>query len=107
MRIYNPQSTENLFPELHKTLAVLRRRRGFEAERYIQVKVIVLNTYMRESGLEACVLGVSGGVDSAVALGLAARAKAQADSPIKKIVAVLMPVFDAGATHQSEATSKG
>src|SRR5882757_2118338 len=105
MRVYNPQPKETLFPELRTTLAALRRRRGFDAERYIQAKVIVLNTYLRKAGLNACVLGVSGGVDSAVALGLAARAQAQADSPITKIVAVMMPIFDPGATHQSEATA--
>ncbi|MCW3053809.1 MAG: hypothetical protein JWN14_2979 [Chthonomonadales bacterium] len=107
MRVYNPQPKETLFPELRTTLAALRRRRGFDAERYIQAKVIVLNTYMRKARLNACVLGVSGGVDSAVALGLAARARAQADSPLKKIVAVMMPIFDPGATHQSEAEAKG
>ncbi len=107
MRIYNPQTTESLLPELHTALATLRRRRDFDAARYIRAKIIVLNTYMRNAGLNACVLGVSGGVDSAVALGLAARAQAQADSPITKIVAALMPIFDPGATHQSEATAKG
>jgi NAD+ synthetase len=107
MRIYNPQPTGALLPELRKLLALLRRRRGFEAERYIQAKVVVLNTYLREARLNACVLGVSGGVDSAVALGLAARARAQVDSPLQKIVAALMPIFDPGATHQGEAAAKG
>lgn len=107
MRIYNPQTTEGLLPELRTALAVLRRRRGFEAERYIRAKTTVLNAYMRRAGLNACVLGVSGGVDSAIALGLAARAQAEADSPIRKIVAALMPIFDPGATHQSEAEAKG
>lgn len=107
MRIYNPQTTEGLLPELGAALTTLRRRRGFDAERYIRAKAAVLNFYMREAKLNACVLGVSGGVDSAIALGIAARAKAQADSPIQKIVAALMPIFDVGATHQSEATAKG
>ncbi len=85
----------------------LRRRRGFEAEHYVRAKTAVLNCYLGNARLNACVVGVSGGIDSAVVLGLAAHAKAQPDSPLQKIVAVLMPIFDAGATHQSEATARG
>lgn len=107
MRVYNPQSSNRLLPELQAALERLRRRRGFGVERYVQAKAGVLNAYMREARLDACVVAVSGGVDSAVVLGLAAKAKAQPDSPIREIVAVMMPIFDAGATHQSEATAKG
>jgi len=59
------------------------RRRGFDAERYVRAKAIVINAYMRVARLDACVVGVSGGVDSAVALGLATRAKSLPDSPIE------------------------
>lgn len=107
MRIYNPQSDKTLHPELRQTLERVRRRRGFDAERYIRAKILVLNEYMRNARLDACVIGVSGGVDSTVALGLAARAKAEPASPIRRIVAVMSPIFDPGATNQQEATARG
>jgi NAD+ synthetase len=107
MRIYNPQPTNALLPELRRALQVLRQRRGFSVARYIEAKVIVLNEYLRRSSLDACVIGVSGGVDSAVVLGLAARAKAQLDSPIKRIVAAMLPIFDPGATNQTDAKARG
>jgi NAD+ synthase (glutamine-hydrolysing) len=96
-----------LLPELRAALERLRRWRGFDVERYVRAKVVLLNAYMRNARLDSCVIGVSGGVDSAVVLGLAARAKSQPDSPIKKIVAVMMPIFDPGATNQSAATERG
>ena len=107
MRIYNPQPTKTFLPELCGALERLRRRRGFDAKRYLQAKEIVLNEYLRNAGLDACVVGVSGGVDSAVVLGLATRARARPNSPLKKIIAAMLPVFDPGATNQSEATARG
>ena len=107
MRIYNPQTTNTLLPELREALTRLRCRRGFEVQRYVEAKAVVLNAYLRESRLNACVVGVSGGVDSAIVLALAAHAKTLPDSPIQKILAVAMPVFDVGATHQNEALARG
>ena len=107
MRVYNPQSNQTLLPELREALTRLRRRRGFDAGRYVRAKGSVLNFYLENARLNACVVGVSGGIDSAVVLGLAAHAKLQHDSPLQKIVAVLMPIFDVGATHQSEAANRG
>ena len=103
MRIHNPQSNEDLLPELHRCLAALRWRRGFDTTRYIKAKSIVLNEYMRNAGLNACVVGVSGGVDSAVVLAMAAHAQRQHKSPIKRVLAAMMPIFDTGASNQDLA----
>lgn len=97
-----------LHPDLAGTLQALRRRRAFAVERCVEAKTALLNAYLTESGLQACVVGVSGGVDSAVALGLACLASAQPGSPIRKVVAALMPLFVSdGATNQDIALARG
>lgn len=89
-------------------LARLRRYRGFCPERYVAAKTRLFNDYLRGSGLSALVIGVSGGVDSALTLAIAARAAQEPNSPIKKIIAALLPYYiSAGTTGQSEATSRG
>jgi hypothetical protein len=47
---------------------------------------------MRKCGLSACVVNLSGGVDSAVTLGLMHRAATMEGSPIKRVVAVAQPI---------------
>jgi len=97
-----------LHPELVALLAELRRRRGFVARRCVAAKVSLLNTYMAAAGLRACVVGVSGGVDSAVTLALACAAARAPGSPISRIVAAMMPMFVAeGATNQALALARG
>lgn len=94
-------------PELCDTLALLRARRGFRAPLYVRAKAELLNAYLRDSGVAACVVGVSGGVDSAVTLGLVAAAARADGSPIRRVVAALVPIFGEGATHQHDALARG
>ncbi|MCA9657281.1 MAG: NAD(+) synthase, partial [Myxococcales bacterium] len=94
--------------ELAATLAKLRARRRFVAERLIAAKVAALNAYLAASRVGGCVVGVSGGVDSAVTLGLLRRAADAPGSPIRRLIAVLAPVFSAdGATNQDVALARG
>lgn len=110
--LLNNQSGRLHGPALHPALVVLlaslRGRRGFVAQRCVQAKVALLNTYMRDSGLKACVVGVSGGVDSAVTLALACAAARAPGSAIERVVAALMPMFVAeGASNQDLALARG
>jgi len=81
-----------LHAELQKALDGIRKERAFDAEAWIAKKCGLLNDYMRKCGLKGCVVNLSGGVDSAVTLGLLQRAKAQKDSPITKVLAVAQPI---------------
>jgi NAD+ synthetase len=94
-------------PELEGELTVLRARRGFDAQAYVRAKTTLLNAYLERSGISACVVGVSGGIDSAVTLGLVTRAAQISGSPIRRTVAALMPMFTEGATHQDAALARG
>ena len=62
---------------------------------------------MNEYNLKSCVVAVSGGIDSAIVLGIVREAMNKKDSPIKKVVSLLMPVYNEGATNQDKATSRG
>ena len=71
--------------------------------------MLLLNSYMRKTGLSSVVVGVSGGIDSAVVLSLVKRASFQAHSPIKRVVGVCLPYLKLkeGTTNQCLATSRG
>jgi NAD+ synthase (glutamine-hydrolysing) len=84
---------ERVLPkELQQKLAEYRKKRNFQPKDWIAKKVELFNTYLRENGLKAAVISVSGGVDSAVTLGLLKRAHDAKDSPLKRILAVSQPI---------------
>lgn len=105
MKVYN-NPHQNLTPALRDTLNNVRKLRGFDLNTYIQAKSNILNNYMRHCGLNACVVAISGGIDSAAVLSLVAHAQKQPNSPIKKIVAVTIPSFDGSVTNQQETVKK-
>jgi NAD+ synthetase len=97
-----------MHPELERALARQRARRRFDAARYVEIKASLLDAYLRRSGLRACVVAVSGGVDSAVTLALVREATRLPGSPITRVVATLIPFFlPDGATHQDTALARG
>lgn len=103
MKVYN--DTVHSTNRLAKVLETYRTKRAFDAESWVNKKVQLINSYFTQSKLSGAVIGVSGGIDSAVALSLVSLASKQENSPIKKIVPVLLPAFDfEGATNQSGAT---
>lgn len=90
-----------------ETLAFLRRRRGFEPSRWIEAKVAALESYLSRCGLSAAVLGVSGGVDSAVAAALLARLHRAPGSPLRRVVLLNLPAYgDDGVTGQEGAHAR-
>lgn len=96
-----------MHPELQSALDAYRFSRCFDPERYLQAKSSLINAYFAQSGISGCVMGVSGGVDSAVTLGIIAHAARQPGSPIRRILALLLPMHGEGATHQDTASSRG
>lgn len=96
-----------MFPELKSALDTYRSRRRFDPEQYLHAKSALLNAYFRENEISGCVVGVSGGVDSAVTLGMIAHAARQPGSPMQRILALLLPMHAEGATHQDIALAQG
>lgn len=89
-------SQSNNDPKLHKELQALlddiRLNRNFNAKLWIEDKCRLFNEYMTSNGLSGCVINLSGGIDSAVTLGLVKYASKMSNSNIKKIVALSQPI---------------
>lgn len=108
MKCYNETKSYEMHPELIERLTEIRKKRNFNVKNYIENKTNLLNQYMNNSNLNACVVAVSGGIDSAIVLGLVYKASQKEDSPIKKIIPVLLPCYDnTGVTNQEDATKRG
>lgn len=91
---------------LREFLKVLRKKRNFNAVEYLEKKTIAINKFFTDNKLDAAVMGVSGGVDSAVVYALLNHAAKQPGSPIKKIVGLIMPILGSGTSNQIEAMNK-
>lgn len=93
-----------------KTLAELvvamKKTRAFDTDAYLSKKREAINKFFHNNRLNAAVVGLSGGVDSAVTLMLLLSASDMYGSPIKKVVAVIAPIHNDGVTGQDEATQK-
>ncbi|MFF2532318.1 NAD(+) synthase [Brevibacillus sp. NPDC058079] len=107
MNFFADDKIFNLHTELKKAVGEYRNVRGFKPSDYIDAKIEKLTQYMRHYSLTACVIAISGGIDSAVTYAIASKAKQVKDSPIKKIVPIFLPVYKSeGATNQEEARKK-
>ncbi|TGK42264.1 NAD(+) synthase [Leptospira andrefontaineae] len=80
--------------------------RGFDLKIHLQRKIQRINEFFKIENLDSCVIGLSGGVDSSVVLGLLSLASQESNSPIKKILGMALPIFSVGATGQKEALRK-
>eukprot|EP01134_Creolimax_fragrantissima_P003791 CFRG3791T1 len=82
----------NLHEDIQGLLKNYREERAFNANDWVEKKCTAFNDYLRNCGLSACVVSVSGGVDSAVTLALCKFAEAMPNSPIKKVLAISQPI---------------
>lgn len=107
MKVYNPQSNFTTHDDIINLVSQYRNSKNFNAQDYIDAKAELLNKYMQKFNLKSCVIAVSGGIDSALVLSMVNYASKLKNSPIKKIVAVSLPVSHSkGATGQDLATQR-
>lgn len=108
MKVYNEKSDKPISSELLKVIDKIRNEKNFNAKDYVIQKANLLNSYMSKFNLKSCVVAISGGIDSAVVLGIVNYAYKQENSPIKKVTPLLLPITKStGVTNQEEATSRG
>lgn len=89
-------------PELSQHLAVIRTRRNFNDFNYIEAKIEAINAYFTKHKLQVAVIGISGGIDSAVCLELLQLAQKSDNSQIKRIVPVMLySDFSQGVTNNN------
>jgi len=82
-----------MHPDLVRELHRIRKDvRKFVPEEWIDKKTDMFNDYMRKCGLKACVVNLSGGVDSACTLGLMLAASKKPNSPIQRVIGVAQPI---------------
>lgn len=89
--------------QLIDLLYSLRRRRAFEPNQCLQEKANRINDYFSGWNLDSAVVGLSGGIDSSVTAGLLLHASQQPDSPIRRVVGLIVPICDTGSTEQDVA----
>lgn len=93
--------------DIENLIEHFQARRDFKVEGYLEEKLVAINDFFRAEGLDAAVIGISGGIDSAVALYLLDAASKQAESPIRRIMALSLPVYEvAGVSDQKAAGRK-
>lgn len=88
-------------------IELVNRHRIFHASDVLIQKIAKINQFFNDQQLDSAVIGISGGIDSALVYTLLVEAAKQPDSPIKMIVALLMPINCVGTTNQDTATSQG
>jgi NAD+ synthetase len=91
---------------MQSLIELTKSLRQFDAEKYLLQKVVLINQFFLRNNLDACVLGVSGGIDSAVCLKLLEKASQEDHSPIKKIRALILPIYSIGTSGQDLAASR-
>eukprot|EP01087_Luapelamoeba_hula_P008448 TRINITY_DN2102_c0_g1_i1.p1 TRINITY_DN2102_c0_g1~~TRINITY_DN2102_c0_g1_i1.p1 ORF type:complete len:307 (+),score=77.85 TRINITY_DN2102_c0_g1_i1:149-1069(+) len=96
-----PSSSVPQLPEgLKHSLAEVRAKRHFDVAEWVDKKADMLNDYMRKAGLQACVVSVSGGVDSAVVYAIMMRAAKKEGSPIAKTLGIAQPIHSTASIWQ-------
>lgn len=85
----------------------LREARAFDPAEVASAKIGRIRRWFASQELDAAVVGVSGGVDSALVLALLCAVAKLEGSPLRRVVALLLPIGGAGATRQAEATEHG
>lgn len=89
----------NVFPEDR-----WKNQKQYElTEKYYESKLNAINSFFYDENLNSCVLGLSGGIDSALTLKLLVDASLQPNSPLKRISVLNIPIYNSGTSDQSEA----
>lgn len=89
----------------NKMLADYREERNFNAKKYVQEKIKLINRWFSKNHLENVVVGVSGGVDSAVVYYILQRAALHSKTGgLKRVIPVHVPISKSiGTTGQDLA----
>ena len=81
------------FLQLSRKLTELRNERAFNVNEYLEAKSEKLKAFFNSSGIDAIVIGLSGGVDSALGAALMCKIANEKKSPLKKVSAKILKGF--------------
>lgn len=105
MKVHNNNKYSSINKELLDLLNEERIKRNFDPEKYLKMKSEKLNNYMKKCKLDTLIVAISGGVDSAVSLGIA-NYSMKNSNVIKKVVAVTLPLYDKVLTNQNKSVER-
>jgi NAD+ synthetase len=95
-----------MFKDFNALRSHLLDLRGFNAAYCVAEKVRLINEFFSQEGLDSAVVGVSGGVDSALTVALLAETQ-KSGGPLKHVLAICIPIWGKGTTGQDEALING
>ena len=84
MKVYNSFEKLDMCEELYTYLNNIRNERNFNVEEYVDKKCDILNYYMSKNYLSACVVAVSGGIDSSTVLSLVNKASQNTEQLLRQ-----------------------
>jgi NAD+ synthase (glutamine-hydrolysing) len=93
---------EEVFEGFRSHLRMMRYNRGFSPEKYLRLKIQAINNFFSTHDLDSAVIDITDGVDSALVLAMLVEASSSPDSPIKKIVALSLPVYCTSTVDQQK-----
>ena len=100
---HKPERTfYELTSEMKNLLQQYRKKRDFVPERYLKLKMDLLNSYLEDASLKSMIVAVSGGIDSAVVFALASKMKKKYGY---NLVGVTLPSSE-GMTHVESSVKK-
>jgi NAD+ synthase (glutamine-hydrolysing) len=105
MQHHPVSAPEPLLPELRAELERVRAKRAFDPRTYLDAKTRMLMCYLAKHHLRAAVLGMSGGIDSAVVLGILRQTQRYYPATLQQIVPLALPTHTA-AQGQTAATDR-
>jgi NAD+ synthase (glutamine-hydrolysing) len=94
------------FLQLSRKLTALRNERAFKVNEYLDAKSERLKAFFKSSGIDAIVIGLSGGVDSALVAELMCKIANEKKSPLKKVSAIIAPILGLGTSGQESARER-
>jgi NAD+ synthetase len=99
------KAIEQLTQEQSEKLETLRNKKRFDPSLYVEAKSLLLHSYLKRGGINSCVVGISGGIDSAVVLAL--LLETQKLGQLENIVPICLPaVYSDGVTNQRDVIEK-
>lgn len=84
----------------------LKRKRGFNLKHFLDKKTEKLIHFFQANKIDALVIGMSGGIDSAVVASLMLYIAKKNLSPLKKVSVLIAPIIGDGTSRQEEALQR-
>lgn len=88
---------------LEEILTYVRMRRNFNPEEYILAKERKLDEFFNRSAIDSVVMGISGGIDSAVVYKMMMKLAKIAESNLCRVQPIFIPIHCPGTTGQGVA----